>query len=96
MHPVISLSVFPFTIYINLGFEVHLKDFFSETTASTNLRFHMQHDQNAGLQTCKSQPGQESKMAADTKDSKTVKINFFSRTELSHNDCLKVYVDPGF
>ena len=44
-----------------------------------NLKFHMQHDQTAGLQTCKSQPGRESKMAANTKNSKTIKINFFSR-----------------
>ena len=42
-----------------------------------NLKFHMQHDQTAGLQTYKSQLGRESKMAADTKNSKTIKINFF-------------------
>ena len=39
----------------------------------------MQYDQTAGLRTCKSQPGRESKMATDTKNSKTIKINFFSR-----------------
>ena len=44
-----------------------------------NLKFHMQHDLTAGLQTCKSQPGRESKVAADTKNGKTIKINFFSR-----------------
>ena len=44
-----------------------------------NLKFHMQHDQTAGLQTCKSQSDQESKMAADTKNSQTIKINIFSR-----------------
>ena len=43
-----------------------------------NLKFHMQHDQTTGLQTCKSQPGRESKMTADTENSKTIKINFFS------------------
>ena len=37
----------------------------------------MQHDQTAGLQTFKSQPGRECKMATDTKNSKTIKINFF-------------------
>ena len=31
-----------------------------------NLKFHMQHDQTAGLQTYKNQPGRESKIAADT------------------------------
>ena len=44
-----------------------------------NLKFHVQHDQTAGLQTSKSQPGREFKMAIDTKNSKTIKINFFSR-----------------
>ena len=44
-----------------------------------SLKFHMQQDQTAGLQTYKRQPGQESKMAADTKNSQTMKINFFSR-----------------
>ena len=44
-----------------------------------NLKFHMQYDQTAGLQTCKSQSGRESKMATDTKNSKTIKINSFSR-----------------
>ena len=39
----------------------------------------MQHDQTAGLQTCKCQPGQESKMASSTKISKTIKINLFSQ-----------------
>ena len=34
-------SVFPFTIYVDPGFEVHLNDFFSETTAPMNLKFHM-------------------------------------------------------
>ena len=42
----------------------------------------MQHDQTAGLQTYKSQLGQESKMAADTKNSKTIKINFFLQNGL--------------
>ena len=37
-----------------------------------NLKFHMQHDQAAGLQTCESQPGRESKKAADTKNSKII------------------------
>ena len=43
-----------------------------------SLKFHTQHDQTAGLQTCKSQPGRESKMAVHTKDSKTIKITFIS------------------
>ena len=43
------------------------------------LKFHMLPDQTAGLQTYKSQHGRESKMATDTKNSKTIKISFFSR-----------------
>ena len=38
-----------------------------------NLKFHMQHDQTAGLQTFKSQRGRDSKMAADTKKPKPLK-----------------------
>ena len=77
--PSVRPSVFPFAIYGDPGFKVHSNDFFSKSTASMNLKFHMQQDQTAGLQTCNSQPGRESKMAADTKNSKTMKINFFSR-----------------
>ena len=43
------------------------------------LKFHMQHDHTVGLLTCKSQPGGESKMAADSKNSHTIKVYFFSR-----------------
>ena len=43
------------------------------------LKFHMQHDQIAGPQTDKIQPSQESKMAADTENSRTIKSNSFSR-----------------
>ena len=67
-------SVFPFTIYVDLGFQVHLNDFFSKTIASMNLKFHMQQDQTAGFQTCKRQPGREAKMAKETINSKTMKI----------------------
>ena len=60
--PSVRLSVFPFTVYVDPGFLVHLNDIFSETAASMNLKFHMQHDQTARLQTCKSQSGRESRM----------------------------------
>ena len=49
-----------------------------------NLKFHMQHDQTAGLQTCKSQPGQESKTAANIKNSKTIKVIFFLQNGLKY------------
>ena len=38
------------------------------------LKFHMQHDQTSGLQNDKNQPGRESKMATDAKNSKTNKV----------------------
>ena len=53
-----------------------------KSTAFMNLKFHMQHDQTAGHQTCKSQPGREFKMVASSKKSKTITINFFSRMDL--------------
>ena len=43
------------------------------------LEFHMQHNQTLGLQNDKIQGGWEYKMAANAKNSKTYKINFFSR-----------------
>ena len=47
--PSVRPFVFPFTIYVDPGFYVHLNAFFSETTAFMNLNFHIQHDQTAGL-----------------------------------------------
>ena len=44
-----------------------------------NLRFHMQHDQSAGLQNGEILPGRESKMATNTKIAKPKKLTFFSR-----------------
>ena len=61
------------------------------------LKFHMQHDQTAGLQNDKIQAGRESKMAAVTKNSKTNKINFFSRTTwyIWLKFCMKHKLDLG-
>ena len=66
----LKINLNPSRIYT--GFEMT----FSETTAPMVLKFHMQ---NAGLQNDKIQPGWESKMAANAKNSKTNKINFFFR-----------------
>ena len=57
----------------------HLSGLFSETTALMVLKFHMQHDQTLELQNDKITLGRGSKMAANAKNSKTNKINFFSR-----------------
>ena len=44
-----------------------------------NLKFHMQYDRTPRLQNNKIQSGREFKMAAITKNSKTIKIVIFSR-----------------
>ena len=44
------------------------------------VKFHLKYDQTPGFQNYKFGVGQESKMAAITKNSKTIKINFFSGT----------------
>ena len=74
------LSIFLLTFYMDRSRKVHSKDLFSEITASMNLNFHVQHDQMPGLDNDKIQLGQESKMPDNTKNSKTNKIQFFSRT----------------
>ena len=43
------------------------------------LKFHMQYDQTLGLQNDKIPLGREPKMAGSAKNSKTNKINLFSR-----------------
>ena len=44
------------------------------------VKFHLKYDQTPGFQNYKFGLGQESKMAAITKNSKTIKINVFSGT----------------
>ena len=74
----LKIYVDPSKIYIDPDFQVHLNGIFSETTVLMVLKFHMQHDQTLGLLNDKIQLGRESKMAANAKNSKTNKINFFS------------------
>ena len=50
--------------------------FFSKTTEAIVVKFHLKYDQTPGFQHYKFGLGQESKMAAITKNSKTIKINF--------------------
>ena len=49
-----------------------------------DVKFHLKYDQTPGFQNYEFGLGQESKMAAVTKNSKTIKINFFSGT-IRHN-----------
>ena len=44
-----KIFVNPSKIYVNSGNQVHSNDLFSEITAPTILKFHMQHDKAAGL-----------------------------------------------
>ena len=44
------------------------------------VKFHLKYDQTPGFQNYKFGLRQESKVAAVTKNSKTIKINFFSGT----------------
>ena len=71
----LTVYVDPNKIYVALAF-----DLFSEATSSMVLKFHMQHDQTAGLQSGKIQSSQESKMAAVTKCSKPIKSSFSGTT----------------
>ena len=43
------------------------------------LKLHLQYDQTSGIQNDKNQGGRESIVAASAENSKTNKINFFSR-----------------
>ena len=67
---------------LNLAYLNNFKQmfFFSKTTEATVVKFHMKYDQTPEFQNYKFGLGQESKMAAVTKNSKTIKINFFSGT----------------
>ena len=60
--------------YLN-NFKQH---FFSKTTKAIDVKFHLKYDQTPGFQNYIFGLGQESKMAAITKNSKNIKINFFS------------------
>ena len=54
--------------------------FFYKTIAPTGLKFYKEHDLPPGSQNYQIGPGRISKMAAITKNSKSIKINYFSRT----------------
>ena len=56
------------------------KLFFSKTTEAIVVKFHLKYDKTPGFQNYKFGLCQESKMAAVTKNSKNIKINFVSGT----------------
>ena len=72
-------------LYLKIAYLYNFKQlFFSKTTEAIFVKFHLKYDQTPGFQNYEFGLGQESKMAAVTKNSKTIKINFFSGT-MRHN-----------
>ena len=68
-------------LYLKIAYLYNFKQlFFLKTTEAIVVKFHMKYDQTPGSQNYEFGFGQESKMAAVTKNSKTIKINFFSGT----------------
>ena len=68
-------------LYLKIAYLYNFKQlFFSKTTEAIVVKFHLKYDQTPGSQNYEFGLGQESKMAAVTKNSKTIKINFFSIT----------------
>ena len=78
---VLSVTYFLFTsvtlLYLKIAYLNNFKQlFFSKTTEAIVVKFHLKYDQTPGFQNYKFGLGQESKMAAITKNSKTIKITF--------------------
>ena len=67
-------------LYLKIAYLYNLNNFFSKTTEAIVVKFHLKYDQTPGFQNYEFGLGQESKMAAVTKNSKTIKINFFRGT----------------
>ena len=68
-------------LYLKIAYFKQLQTtFFSKITEAIVVKFHLKYDQTPGFQNYEFGLGQESKMAAVTKNSKTIKINFFSGT----------------
>ena len=81
----VTVTYFLFTsvrlLYLKITFLNHFKQlFFSKTTEAIVVKFHFKYDQTPGFQNYKFGLGQESKIAAVTKNSKNIKITFFSGT----------------
>ena len=64
-------------LYLKIAYLNNFKQlFFSKTTEAIVVKFHLKYDQTPRFQNYKFGLGQESKMAAITKNSKTIKITF--------------------
>ena len=68
-------------LYLKVAYLYNFKQlFFSKTTEAIVVKYHLKYDQTQGFQNYEFGLGLESKMAAVTKNSKTIKLNFFSGT----------------
>ena len=68
-------------LYLKVAYLNNFKQlFFLKTTEAIVVKFHLKYDQTPGFQNYEFGLGQESKMVAITKTSKTIKIKFFCGT----------------
>ena len=68
-------------LYLKIAYLNNFKQlFFSKTTKAIVVKFHLKYDPTPGFQNYKFGLGQESQLAAITKNSNTIKINFLSGT----------------
>ena len=75
----------------------HSNKFSPKTAALMVLRFHVQHNQTAGLESDKIQHGRESKMAIVTKNSRQLNLFFFQNQMVYLAEfCMAHYWDLGF
>ena len=77
----VTMTYFLFTnvtlLYLKIAYLNNFKQlFFSKTTEAMIVKFHLKYDQTPGFQNYEFGLGQESKMAAVTKNSKTIKSTF--------------------
>ena len=63
-------------LYLKITYYNNFKQFFSKTTEAIVVKFHLNYDKTPGFQNYKFGLGQESRMAAVTKNSKTSKSTF--------------------
>ena len=78
----VTVTYFLFTsvmlLYLKITYLNNFKQLFFWTTGAIVVKFHLKYDQTPGFQNYKFGLAQESKMAAVMKNSKNIKINFFS------------------
>ena len=79
-HSDFKVKCLTFGLYTQVSDSGPLGPLVSKTTEAIVVKFHLKYDQTPGFQNYEFGLGQESKMATVTKNSNTIKINFFSGT----------------